>query len=112
MTQYRDFDIAIFTENYDYLIHFALSIVSLGMAADGTRLVACPVITVGGAWTSLISDCTCIKHKTDLHALRYYHIGLHTSMHDASISCSLAHFPGLSAYHSIMSIASAIHICV
>jgi len=32
MTQNWDFEIVIFTENYDYLIHFALSIVSLGMA--------------------------------------------------------------------------------
>jgi len=32
MTQYRDFEIVIFTENYDYSIHFALSIFSLGMA--------------------------------------------------------------------------------
>jgi len=32
MTQYRDFEIVIFTENYDYSIHFALSLFSLGMA--------------------------------------------------------------------------------
>jgi len=32
MPQYRDFEIVIFTESDDYLIHFALPIASPGMA--------------------------------------------------------------------------------
>jgi len=31
MPQYRDFEIIIFTENYDYLIHFSLSIETIGV---------------------------------------------------------------------------------
>jgi len=38
MPQYRDIEIVIFTENYDYLIHFALLIVTLGMAVMASVL--------------------------------------------------------------------------
>jgi len=38
MPQYREFEIVIFTENYDYLIHLALLIVSLGMAVMASVL--------------------------------------------------------------------------
>jgi len=36
MTQYRDFEIVILTENNDYLIQFAMSIVLLGMEVRGS----------------------------------------------------------------------------
>jgi len=60
MTQYWYFEIVIFTLNNDYLICFVYRRAAYGSDGTRIRLVARPVDNVGGACTTVDSDCECV----------------------------------------------------